>query len=164
MPLKTDAYYRAVADEAVRQAGMTEPPIDIGAIASRLGSPIVLVQLPTFFRAAAIDRDGILILVVNASLDETSRRRHTAHLLGHVLAALDDRQDGFPRDAGPDHHVADVVGAELLLPSRMVEEQAAKWFNDYRYLARLFCVSEGEMLARMGELGLVHSRGLAWDY
>jgi hypothetical protein len=46
----------------------------------------------------------------------------------------------------------------------MVKEQARKWFNDYRYLARLFGVTEGEMLSKMRMLGLIKSHGIMWDY
>ena len=46
----------------------------------------------------------------------------------------------------------------------MVVEQARKWFNDYRYLARLFGVSESDMMEKMRDLGLIKSRGVVWDY
>jgi hypothetical protein len=38
------------------------------------------------------------------------------------------------------------------------------WFNDYRYLSRLFGVPEGTMLERMRELHLVKNQGIMWDY
>ena len=42
-----------------------------------------------------------------------------------------------------------------MLPSQMVIDQSKLWFNDYRYLARLFGVSEEQMLDRMRSMGLV---------
>ena len=164
MSLKTDAYYRTVADEALRHTGVVEPPIAMEVVARRLGLPVRLVHLPAFFSAAAINEDGMPVLVVNSALEEAGRRRHLAHLLGHVLAVLDDPQATYPRDGRLDHHEADVIASELILPSWIVVEQAAKWFNDQRYLARLFGVTEAEMLSKMRELGLVKSRGLVWDY
>ena len=142
MSLKTDAYYRIAADEALRRAGLTEPPIAMEALVGALGGRIVLAHMPAFFSAAAVDEDGRTVLVVNAALEECGRRRHLAHLLGHMLAAADDTQDGYPRDTRPDHHIADVIAAELILPAWIVAREATKWFNDHRYLARLFGVSE----------------------
>ena len=164
MSLKTDAYYRTVADEALRNTGIVEPPITMEAVAMRLGVPVRLVHLPAFFSGAAINEDGMPVLLLNSALEEAGRRRHLAHLLGHVLAVLDDSQATYPREGRLDHHEADVIASELILPSWMVVEQAAKWFNDHRYLARLFGVTEAEMLSKMRELGLVKSRGLVWDY
>ena len=91
------------------------------------------------------------------------RRRALGHLLGHVLVVLDDAQACYPRTI-PDHHVADVVAEEMVLPTIMVAEQAKKWFNDYRYLSRLFGVSEPVMLERMREMGIIKMRGVVWDY
>jgi Zn-dependent peptidase ImmA (M78 family) len=164
--LKTDAYYRTVADEALRSTGVVEPPIAIDAVALRLGVPVRLVRMPAFFSGAAINEDGMPVLLLNSALEDAGRRRYLAHLLGHVIALLDDPEASYPRDARPDHHEADVIASELILPSWVVSEQAAKWFNDHRYLARLFGVTEHEMLAKMRDLGLVRSHGhsLAWDY
>lgn len=164
MSLKTDAYYRTIADEALRQTGIAEPPIAVEEVAGRLGIPVRLVHLPAFFSGATVNEDGMPVLVLNAALDELGRRRHLAHLLGHVLAVLADPEAGYPRNSRPDHHEADVIADELILPSWIVVEQAAKWFNDYRYLARLFGVTEAEMLEKMRELGLMKAHGLVWDY
>ncbi len=164
MSLRTDAYYRGVADEALRAAGLFEPPVAMDTVATRMGARIILVAMPAFFQAATICSDGAPAFVLNAALAETRRRQCVAHLLGHALAELDDPGSGYPRDSLPEHHVAEVIAGELILPSRLVVEQAAKWFNDHRYLARLFGVSEGEMLAKMRDLGLMRSKGLGWDY
>ncbi len=164
MSLKTDAYYRAIADEVLRKAGVTEPPIDVWAVAAWLGVPVHIVRLPAFFSGAAIREAGMPVLVLNAAVEESGRRRHLAHLLGHLLVVLDDPQAGYPRGACLDHHQADVIAGELVLPSWIVAEQAAKWFNDHRYLARLFGVGEAEMLTRMRQIGLLKTHGLVWDY
>ena len=51
------------------------------------------------------------------------------------------------------------------MPADIVAQQAALWFNDHRYLARLFGVSEREMLERMRELGLIRQEDrVLWDY
>ena len=85
-------------------------------------------------------------------------------MLGHILLLLDDSSNAFPRGTG-DHDDADLVAHELTMPSTMVLEQSRLWFNDFRYLARLFGVGEAAMLERMRELGIVnHQQGIRWDY
>jgi Zn-dependent peptidase ImmA (M78 family) len=64
----------------------------------------------------------------------------------------------------PDHRLSEIMAEEFVMPEYLVREQAAKWFNDYRYLARLFGVSESDMMARMRDMGLIKARGVVWDY
>jgi Zn-dependent peptidase ImmA (M78 family) len=164
LSLKTDAYYKTIADAALRQTGITEPPVTVEAVAGRMGIPVRLVQMPAFFSGATINEDGMPVLVLNAALEETGSRRCLAHLLAHVLIVLDSPEAGYPRNTTLSHREADVVADELILPSWMVVEQATKWFNDHRYLARLFGVTENDMTAKMRELGLMRARSIAWDY
>jgi len=164
LSLRTDTYYRTIADEALRQTGIAEPPVAVEAVAGRLGIPVRLVHLPAFFSGAVLNEDGMPVIVLNSALEESARRRYLAHLLGHVLVVLDEPEAGYPRNSGLPHREADVVAEEIVLPSWMVVEQATKWFNDHRYLARLFGVNENDMMAKMRELGLMRARGVVWDY
>jgi hypothetical protein len=51
------------------------------------------------------------------------------------------------------------------MPTRLVIEQAQVWFNDYRYVSRLFGVDEHAMINRMRELGIsLGPQGAMWDY
>jgi Zn-dependent peptidase ImmA (M78 family) len=103
-------------------------------------------------------------MLVNYARAEHERQTALAHMLGHVLLLLDDSEIGFPR-ASEDHSEADHVAHELMMPSVMLVEQSRLWFNDYRYLARLFGVGEGAMLERMRELGIVNDQqSIRWDY
>lgn len=163
MPLRTDIYYRDMAGETVQKAGITEPPVDVWAVARNLGLPVRATPLPEFFYGALIAEDGMPVAVLNSAKDQLRQRNALAHLLGHVLVVLDDPTLGYPRGTG-DHRVADVVAAEIVAPAYLVKDQAMKWFNDYRYLARLFAVPESEMLDRMKAAGLIQSRGITWDY
>jgi Zn-dependent peptidase ImmA (M78 family) len=122
------------------------------------------VNLPAFFTAATVYEDGLPVMVLNWAKPEPERRRALAHMLGHVLLVLADAECCYPRDVGR-HEEADLVARELLLPGRLVTEQARLWFNDHRYLARLFGVTEVEMVERMRELGLVRGPApVAWEY
>lgn len=164
MALKTDAYYRNIAAKALVGVGCTEPPVPVEGIISSLGVPIRPVSLPQFFTAATVYEDGLPVMVLNWAKSEYERRDALAHMLGHVLLVLEDPDDGFPRE-NPEHRDADLVARELLMPIEMVIAQARLWFNDYRYLARLFGVSEDAMLSRMRDLGLVRGPEVdVWDY
>ena len=164
MTLRTQAYYRRVAEEALARADVMDPPVPITRIIEGLGIPVVPVNLPQFFTAATVYEDGLPTMLVNYARAENERQAALAHMLGHVLLVLDDSQTTYPREAA-DHSDADRVAHELTMPSVMLVEQARLWFNDYRYLARLFAVGEGVMLERMRELGIISDqRSIRWDY
>lgn len=164
MALKTDAYFRNIAVKALAGVGISEPPIPVEAIVANLGIPIRPVNLPQFFTGATVYEDGMPVMVLNWARSEYERRDALAHMLGHVLLVLEDPESEYPRQAA-EHRDADLVARELLMPIEMVIEQARLWFNDYRYLARLFGVSEESMLARMRDLGLVKGPEVdVWDY
>ena len=164
MTLRTQAYYRRVAEEALAKAGVINPPVPVAQIIENMGIPVVPVNLPQFFTAATVSQDGLPLILVNYARPEADRQRAMAHMLGHVLLLLDDPANTFPRE-NPDHSDADMVAHELTMPSVMVMEQSRLWFNDYRYLARLFGVGEGMMLDRMRSLGIVSDQqSIRWDY
>lgn len=164
MTLRTDAYYRQIAERAVRESGIEEPPVPVAAIAERLGVPIFRVAFPVWFTGMLVHEDGMPLIVLNAAKDRAIQDGAIAHLLGHILVLLDDANERYPRNDLEGHRPADVVAEELTLPGFMVIDQATKWFNDYRYLARLFGVSEKRMLEKMQALGLIKLRGILWDY
>ena len=163
MSLRTEAYYRAIAADALDRIAVTEPPVPVDMLVSAFGIPIRAVNLPAFFTAATIYEDGLPVMVLNWSRPEAERRRALAHMLGHVLLVLADENGTYPRDVGR-HEEADLVAREILLPGPLVTDQARLWFNDHRYIARLFGVTEVEMIERMRELGLVKGpAAVAWD-
>lgn len=136
----------------------------IEAIVASLGIPLRPVNLPHFFTSAMVDEEGMPVMLLNWAKPEVERRDALAHMLSHVLLVLKDPNDGYPRDTG-DHRPADLVAKELVTPTEMVLHQAQLWFNDYRYLARLFGVTEQQMLDRMRELSLIKGpEGLMWGY
>lgn len=164
LALRSDSYYRELAAQAVRDARIEEPPVSPRAIAASMGVPIVELPFASWFTSALIYEDGMPAILVNASKEEPTRRAGVAHLLGHFLIVLDDSESVYPKDGLTYHRDADFISEELEIPSFMVTDQAQKWFNDYRYLARLFGVSEKRMLEKMHALGILKNRGLLWDY
>lgn len=164
MPLRTEAYYRGVATDAMQAIGCTEPPVSLEDIVASLGIPLRFVSLPDFFTAATVYEDGMPVMILNWSRPEELRRAALAHMVGHILLVLKGDGNIFPRE-DIDHSEADVVARELILPTQMVIDQARLWFNDYRYLARLFGVDEQKMLERMREMGLIKGpEGMGWDF
>lgn len=162
--LRTEAYYRTIAGAALASISVTEPPVPIEQILGSLGIPVRQVNLPAFFTAATVYEDGLPTMVVNASRPEIERRQALAHMAGHVLLVLKGDGNSYPR-ASVDHAEADAVAKELMLPTSMVIDQARLWFNDHRYLARLFGVEEAEMVERMRDVGLIKGpSGVLWDY
>lgn len=159
-----EAYYRALGERAVHAAGITEPPVSPNEIARHLGVPVLAAELPMWCTGALISEDGMPLILINGAREPYTQNTGVAHFLGHLLVLLDDPMAGYPGAAQPAHTAADVVGDELELPGFMVRDQAQKWFNDHRYLAGLFGVTEKRMFARMQALGLVRSRGITWDY
>lgn len=164
MALKSESYYRGVATTALDRFGVVEPPIPVEALIASVGVPVRPVNLPAFFTGAVVSEDGLPVIVINWAKPEPDRRRALAHMLGHVLLMLDDPEYAYPRTIG-DHPDAETVAEELMMPTKFIIEQARLWFNDYRYLARMFGVEEDTMLARMRDLGLVRGpEGVMWDY
>lgn len=163
MKLKTEAYFRRLAEDALALVGVTEPPVPIDDVVASLCIPLRTVNLPQFFTAATIYEDGLPVMMVNATRPEMQRRFALAHMLGHVLMVLDDGSLTYPRN-DPDHSDAEKIAIELIMPTVLVTEQARIWFNDYRYLARLFGVTEAQMLDRMRELHLIKNQGVMWDF
>ena len=164
MALRSEAYYRGLAADALKKAELVEPPVEVERLAQHYAIPVRMVRFPSFFSGATVYEDGMPVILLNQDKDLPVQRKALAHMMGHILIVLADPQDGYPRNAVMEHSSADAVAAELIVPEFQVRDQAAKWFNDHRYLARLFGVEEREMMDRMLELGIIKQRGIMWDY
>lgn len=164
MTLKTDAYYRDLVADILTRAGIDEPPVNLERVAESLHVPIRLVRLPAFFHGALLAEGGLPVIMLNVSPTDEQRKIALAHVLAHLILVVSDPEEGYPRDTRHEHVEADKVAQELILPYRMVIEQSQLWFNDYRYLARLFGVDEQAILGRMREAGIMLNAGIMWDY
>ena len=109
MALKTEAYYRSIADAALTRARVSEPPVPVDSLVADLGVPIRYVSLPDFFTAATVYVDGMPVMIVNAAKPEDDRRKAIAHMLAHVLLVMEGDYT-YPRTAGA-HPEADTVAA-----------------------------------------------------
>lgn len=164
MTLQNQPYYRRLVEDELRAGGFLEPPVPIESVAARLGVPVRELMLPLWFTAALIYEDGLPAILLNTARPPAVQRAGLAHLLGHILIVLDGREPHYPRASTQEHPEADFMAAELETPEFMVRDQAQKWFNDYRYLAGLFGVTEVRMFEAMRDLGLIQSKGVLWEY
>ncbi|PIZ39158.1 ImmA/IrrE family metallo-endopeptidase, partial [Candidatus Aquicultor secundus] len=62
------------------------------------------------------------------------------------------------------HREADVFALELCIPTRLIQREAFSWFNDHKFLANLFGVSEPLMVKKMEELQLIPKGKFSWLY
>lgn len=164
METKREVYFRGLGERAIRDAGISEPPIAPSEIARHLGVPIISAALPSWSVGALVAEDGMPAILINTSSESYAQRAGIAHFLGHLIVLIDDPGATYPRNREVVHEAANAVADELELPGFMVRDQALKWFNDHRYLAGLFGVTEKRMVARMQALGLMQKRGVVWDY
>lgn len=164
MPLPAEQQYRQIVEEQLRAAGFDEPPVSIEALAEYLGVPVRRVALPLWFTAALIYEDGLPAILVNSARPVAVQRAGLGHVLGHILEVMATPGAHYPRQSSPEHAGADFIAAEIETPAFMVRDQAQKWFNDYRYLAGLFGVTESRMFEAMRDLGLIKSKGVVWEY
>jgi Zn-dependent peptidase ImmA (M78 family) len=164
VPIRTDSYYRGLVDEQLKRVGFAEPPVSLEDVAQAMGVPVRDVVFPAWFTGAVLIQDGMPLILLNAQASAEGRRAATGHMLGHILMRIDDPATPYPREVDGDHRSAETMAEEFVMPEFMVRDQAGKWFNDHRYLARLFGVSETDMMERMRELGLIKARGIQWDY
>ena len=163
LTVRPDSYYRGLVEAQLRYAGVREPPIPLDAVAAVIGLPILTVDFPPTFGGAIVVEDGVPVAMVNGAVTAVERRDVLAHLLAHLLVRIDDPSTPYPRALEPHHLLADAMAIEFVTPCYLVREQAAKWFDDHRYLARLFGVSEKDMVAKMLELGLIGPRAVLWE-
>lgn len=153
----TDAYYRQQADDLLARFEVDDPPVDVAGLAGHMGIDVVELSLPSWFFGVLMRVEGDPYIVLNKVMPEHRKRFTIGHEIAHFVLHGQDfaymkncRRDEF-------HREADVFAAELCMPSALVRREAAKWFNDYRYLSRLFGVSETAMVRRMQELRLLRA-------
>jgi hypothetical protein len=75
VPLRTDAYYRDLAQEALRKANVMEPPVTVEDVAVALGVPILCVDFPSWFSGAIVYEEGLPLILLNRAIDEVGRPR-----------------------------------------------------------------------------------------
>lgn len=162
--LYTYWYIRKQADELLEKLKVEGPPVDVKLIAQKLGIEVVEMTLPTWFFGTLLNIKGSYYIVVNRLMPETRKKFTLAHEIAHY--ALHGEQLCYMKNCKRDyyHREADAFAAELCMPSVMVKREARNWFNDYKFLARIFEVGEVAMVRKMQELGLIKGTDYTWVF
>lgn len=142
------AYCRQVARSVARRHGVTEPPIDIYAIAAAEGMAVTEADLRTV-DARLYKREDRWVLEVNRAFPRAARRFSTAHELGHVALG----HDGCGTNP-EDERAANVFAAELLMPLALVRAELKRQ-SRLGGLARTFDVSKEAMQIKLNEHGML---------
>jgi len=162
--LYTHWYLRKRATELLEEAGASSPPVNVKMIAEKLGLEVVEMTLPTWFFGSLLNIKGSFYIIINRLMPETRKRFTLAHEIAHF--ALHNDKLCYMKNSKRDyyHREADAFAAELCMPSGLVKKEARNWFNDYKFLASIFNVSEVAMVRKMQELGLIKGTDYAWVF
>jgi len=126
---------RQASERARRLAstiGVTEPPVDVAAVAKDLGL-LMLEESLTDCDGCLVVHDGAAAIVVNRDLQPSGRKRFTvAHEIGHFQL---HRQTGYWAESAHEMEAgwqsgreleANFFAAELLMPDRYVDANFAR--------------------------------------
>lgn len=153
----------AAAQQARERTGEAGPPIDVNAIARKLGVGVFRWPFPDALSALVVRHDQHAVIGVNSWQAPTRQRFSTAHELGHVVLPHKAQHfieygvlatsDGEPPGYNWKHErEANEFAAELLMPVARLEREA-EHYSPPR-LARRYQVSEEAMGFRLRRLGV----------
>ncbi len=157
MALVTYVQYRQQAEALAQQFGYMEPPVDVRAIAEGLGIEIIEMTLPNWFFGVLVNIEDEFYISLNKGMPDHRKNFTIAHEIAHHQ--LHGEELTYMKNVKRDyfHREADVYAAELCMPSEMVRAEAQKWCGDYRFLAKLFSVSETAMVRKLQELKILRN-------
>lgn len=154
-------FCRARALRVLEDLGMTEPPIDVEALARGLGLAVRYVPRSGGLEGRLIRER--MVIEVNQRHHPHKRRFTVSHEIGHfvlnhspVFSAFDDRSIGDP--SGVNERQANAFASELLMPEPAI---GAHWTKVRRTekpidkMAEVFNVSSEAMYYRLSELDLL---------
>lgn len=164
MPIYTHQYIKDQAQAIIEEFAIVELPIDVREIARRLGIDIIEMSVDGWFYGMLTRYSEDLYIVVNKMMPETRKRFAIAHEIGHYQ--LHNRDLSYQRSPDKEHYhrEADVFALELCVPTPFIKREAYNWFNDHKFLANLFGVSEALMVKKMEDLDLIPKGKFNWNY
>lgn len=158
---------RERAQQVLKMAGVTQPPVDVEAVAAFLGFTVLAYPIPDSTSGLTFIEEGVKTIGVNSTHPRTRQRFSIAHELGHYLSGheaydgggthVDDR----PSYLDPQYRQeveANEFAAELLMPTAWVARDIAEQGLaqlDVPALARRYRVSEQAMWIQLLDLRLV---------
>jgi Zn-dependent peptidase ImmA (M78 family) len=157
----SSVFCRDRARRILEDLGMTEPPIDVEAVARRLGLEVRYVLRPVGFEGRLIRER--MVIEVNQRNHRHKQRFTISHEIGHfvlahspVFSSFDDR--GIADPGRVNERQANAFASELLMPESAVR---AYWSKVRRLerpndkMAEAFEVSPQAMWYRLEELDLL---------
>jgi len=163
----------ARATQLLREFGLLSIPVDVEAVAERLGANVVYEELEDDISGFLLREKGVMTIAVNDQHHPNRQRFTLAHECGHLFLHSDkgDRlwldKTYFFRDASSSHGdqfaeiEANQFAAGLLMPEELVRASSTSSGPisdaDVMRLAMRFEVSERAMTFRLISLGLIES-------
>ncbi|HMK91417.1 MAG TPA: ImmA/IrrE family metallo-endopeptidase [Thermoleophilia bacterium] len=152
---------RRTAEQLLKAAGVTRPPVPLRAVVSFLNLSLVEKACDPFCSEAALVPlgDGHAIELRGRGRTNERRLRFTiAHEIGHFMLhqgrAVNERAGARSEGTARYEREADQFAAELLMPEHLVRQAALEVGADPRLLADRFDVSVQAMSVRLRRLGL----------
>ncbi len=168
------------AEQLLREAGITSPPIDVEAVANFAGADVVYEKLESEVSALLVKTPKDQVKIgVNALHHRNRQRFSIAHEIGHLLLHaktptlfVDDQmvyfRDGVASQATDIREIqANAFAAALIMPEALLKEDLKKQIDAHdevavRNLAERYQVSQQALTIRLVNLGLL--RGLDGDH
>ncbi len=164
LTLYSHKYIKEQANQLLKKFNILEPPIDIYKIADELNIEIIEMTMPNWFFGVLMEVKNDFYIILNKMMPESRKIFTLAHEIAHHQIH-NDKIAYMKNTKRPYFHTeADVFAAELCMPSELVRKEARNWFNDHKYLAKLFGVSEVAMVRKLEELKLIPEGRHNWEY
>lgn len=160
--------YRIARDKALNilsMYGITEPPVDVDAIASYLGFKVVPYEFPEAISGLTRISGNSKAIGVNKLHSEVRRRFTVAHELGHYLSGHEDYshekkivvEDPEKKYLDPHNQMeqeADEFAAELLMPAFLLRKDVLERKMTISELIKRYNVSEQALWIQLINLKL----------
>jgi Zn-dependent peptidase ImmA (M78 family) len=152
---------RARARQVLEELGITDPPVDVEAVAGDLGLTVRYVVRAGAFEGRLIREH--MVIEVNKRHHRHKQRFTLSHEIGHfvlshspVFSRFDDR--GMADPSRVNERQANAFGSELLVPEPAVRAHWTKVRRDEKpieKMAEAFDVSSEAMYYRLADLDLL---------
>lgn len=152
---------REKAQSLLKQARITQAPVDVNKIAALLGFTVIPYPFPNK-RKGMVYVDGVVKAIgVNSSHPIYLQRYTVAHELGHFVNGHEHYENAFIEDDTryynhqfQQEREADLFASELLLPKDFLIQDLARLGLDETSLVDLYLVSKAALWIRLNTLRL----------
>jgi len=151
------------ARQVLKMVGVTEPPVDVRAVADYLGFSVIAFEFDEATSGLTFIEGDVKSIGVNSAHARTRQRFTIAHELGHYISGHESYDHGAthiedrPKWLDPQNRQeieADEFAAELLMPEPFLRRDLAIQRLDTPALAKRYQVSEQAMWIQLINLKL----------